>query len=62
MTAAWKKGSSGQITVKGLGGENDRWKMIPEGQKGMESVAPNKVLGNCYFQIEFEAWIQHSKK
>lgn len=45
-----------------LGGENDRWKMIPKGQKGMESVAPNKVLGNCYFQIEFEAWIQHSKK
>ena len=32
-----------------------------KGQKEIESVAQNNVVGN-YFQIEFEAWIQHSGK
>lgn len=57
----WRKGISGQKTEGVLDCEGDWWKMIPEGQKEMGS-AQNGVVGNCYFQIGFEAWIQHSEK
>lgn len=40
-----------------LGGENGYRKTIPEGMEGMESVAQKKMVGDCYFQREVEAWI-----
>ena len=36
-------------------------KWSQRGQKEIESIAHNEVVGN-YFQIGFEAWIQHSEK
>lgn len=51
---------SGQKMKSELGEKGDWWKVTPEGTE-IESIAKNNVVGN-YFQIEFEAWIQHSGK
>lgn len=37
-------------------------KWSQRGQKEMESVAQKEMIGSCYFQIGFEAWIQRSEK